>query len=298
MGMETLQPPLQPPPTRSKPDAAPDADWVAIRRDAWSGIESVHAHFEGHAYDPHDHDEMLVGVTQHGVQRFSCGRTVHTSIPGRSILIEPGAVHDGHAPVDGGFTYVMLYLPVPWMAGLMQRLELGKVSSVHHAFRSTLVDDVLLEKAIQAAFFALHYGHDRLERDQCLDRLVLRLSSHLATGNDAARGHPDTKMERARAYIHANFAHDIGLDELATYSGVDRFRFTREFKKAFGQTPHAYLVRLRLRVARQLLVAGKTPAVVAAQAGFSDQSHLGLWFRRAYRLTPAASQKHCTNLKD
>ena len=39
-------------------------------------------------------------------------------------------------------------------------------------------------------------------------------------------------------------------------------------------------------------------ALVAAQLGFSDQSHLGRWFKRAYQLTPAFYQQHCTNLPD
>ena len=95
-------------------------DWVDFRRDEETGIESVNAHFCGHAYDPHDHDELLVGVTQQGLQRFNCHRALHTSTPGRAILIEPGAVHDGHAPDAAGFTYVMLYLPQPWVAEMMQ----------------------------------------------------------------------------------------------------------------------------------------------------------------------------------
>ncbi|CUZ61233.1 AraC-like ligand binding domain [Serratia marcescens] len=86
-------------------------DWLELRRDDETGIESVNAHFQGHAYDPHDHDEMLVGVTQQGLQRFNCHRSLHTSRPGRAMLIEPGAVHDGHAPQAEGFTYAMLYLP-------------------------------------------------------------------------------------------------------------------------------------------------------------------------------------------
>lgn len=78
-------------------------DWIRFQRDQDTGIESVHAHFWGHAYDPHDHDEILVGVTQQGVQQFNCHRSLHTSTPGSAILIEPGAVHDGHATeVSGG----------------------------------------------------------------------------------------------------------------------------------------------------------------------------------------------------
>ncbi|MCZ4061430.1 AraC family transcriptional regulator [Pantoea sp. LMR881] len=271
-------------------------DWIDLHRDNETGIESVHAHFCGHAYDPHDHDEMLVGVTQKGLQRFNCHRTLHTSTPGQVILIEPGAVHDGHAPDPEGFTYTMLYLPQAWLSAMLQRREQGDISVLQAAFRSTLTDDALLNTAIQQAFAAIHYGEGRLARDQSLDRLIDLLSQHislrtLATGDDAFR-----QMCVVRDYLHDNLSQDIGLDEIARYASLDRFRLTRQFQKAFGQSPHAYLVRLRLRAARMLLSQGHNPALVAAQVGFADQSHLGRWFRRAYRMTPAAYQQQCTNV--
>jgi transcriptional regulator, AraC family len=83
---------------------------------------------------------------------------------------------------------------------------------------------------------------------------------------------------------------------LSRLAGIDRFKLTRQFKQAFGQSPHAYLVRLRLRSARVLLAQGIEPVQVAAQVGFADQSHLGRWFQRAYRMTPASYQRQCTNV--
>lgn len=52
--------------------------WLTLKHDTDTGIESVSAHFKGHAYDPHDHDEVLLGVTQQGLQRFHCHRALHT----------------------------------------------------------------------------------------------------------------------------------------------------------------------------------------------------------------------------
>ena len=103
-------------------------------------------------------------------------------------------------------------------------------------------------------------------------------------------------MERVREHMHASLEKDLGLDELAEHAGIDRFRLTRQFKHAYGQSPHAYLVNLRLRSARALLAAGQRPAQVAMQLGFADQSHLGRWFQRAYRMSPAAYQRQCTNV--
>jgi AraC-like DNA-binding protein len=273
-------------------------DWIRIHRDQETGIETVHAHFRGHAYDPHDHDEILVGVTQQGVQQFRCHRSLHTSTPGRAILIEPGAIHDGHAPEGGGFTYAMLYLPQSWVADVMERLGQWEISAIQPAFRSTLTGDVAVIAAIQQAFVAIHYDEGRLARDQSLDRMMGVLSRHLSVETPRNQRDSVAKMERAKGFLHAQMDRDIGLDELASYSGMDRFRLTRQFQRTFGLSPHAYLVRLRLRTARALLANGQGPAQVATKVGFADQSHLGRWFQRAYRLTPAAYQRQCTNVLD
>ncbi|OVZ11668.1 AraC family transcriptional regulator, partial [Pseudomonas aeruginosa] len=101
-----------------------------------------------------------------------------------------------------------------------------------------------------------------------------------------------------RDYLHAHFYQDIGLEELASACGTDRFRLNRAFKAAYGLPPYAYLVQLRLAKARQMLAVGGQPADLASALGFADQSHLGRWFRRAYGMTPAAYRRQCTQLPD
>ncbi|MFP3601968.1 AraC family ligand binding domain-containing protein [Paraburkholderia sp. SIMBA_053] len=273
-------------------------NWLEARRDPETGIESLRAHFSGHAYDPHDHDDMLVGYTEQGVQRFRCRRSLHTSVPGRAILIEPGALHDGHAPEAGGFTYAMLYLPQTWVERATRRLNVPGLQRVDAAFAHTLVDDSGLVDAIRQAFLAIYGNEGRLARDQTLDRLVRRLGGHLGDMPMTDSMAMSATIARVRDFLHDHMDGNVGLDELASIAGIDRFRLTRLFQQAFGTSPHAYLVRLRLRAARRLLAIGRTPAEVAAEVGFADQSHLGRWFRRAYRMTPAAYRRMCTNVPD
>lgn len=274
-------------------------DWVAVRRDAETGIETIRAHFRGHAYDLHDHDELLVGVTEQGVQAFRCRRRLHTSTPGRVILIEPGEAHDGHSPAEDGFTYAMLYLPVPLLTARTDTLNgLIPRAAGSLGFRDTLADDPGLAATILSAFLALHRGEGRLARDLSVDRLAARLAGHLELPEERRPPRPDRAAALARELLHARMAEDVGLDELAAAAGVDRFRLNRAFRAAFGLSPHAYLVRLRLRAARRRLADGEAPALVAAEVGFADQSHLGRWFRRAYGLTPATYRDLCTNVPD
>jgi AraC-like DNA-binding protein len=81
------------------------------------------------------------------------------------------------------------------------------------------------------------------------------------------------------------------LDELAAVAGATPFALLRAFQRAYGLPPHAYLVQLRVRRARELLERGVPPAVAAVSAGFCDQSHLSRHFRRIVGATPGLYQR-------
>jgi AraC-like DNA-binding protein len=274
-------------------------NWIELSQDVDTGIESIRAHFEGHAYDPHWHDSFLVGVTEQGVQQFNCRRVRHRSTPGNVFLLEPGEIHDGQAPTEEGFTYSMLYLDPRWLEREMHALFEDAPSDSQPGFADTLSQDPRLATAISHAFHALHDGDLRIVRQTAVDGLLSSLTRHLDWRKRLAF---DPRLplvaQLARDYLHAHTYEDIGLDDLARVCAVDRFRLSRAFKSAFGLAPHAYLIQLRLAKARQLLARGETPAQVASVLGFADQSHLGRWFRRAYQLTPADYRKRCSNLPD
>ncbi len=273
-----------------------DGNWINLMRDAETGIEALQAHFDGHAYDPHFHDAHMVGVTEQGVQQFRCRGTLHNSTPGRIILIEAGEVHDGHAVDPDGFTYRALYLDVAWLQRSCDRRRMESGQRVTVDFRATLQQDPRLTEAILQAFSVIRGRELRLARDAALDRLIDLLMQVQEETSDPVR--PDPVVRRLRDLLDARMTEDLGLDDLAAETGIDRFRLTRAFQAAYGLAPHAYLVQLRLTAARRYLAKGLSPAEAAAAVGFADQSHLGRWFRRAYRLTPAAYRRICTNVPD
>ena len=92
-------------------------------------------------------------------------------------------------------------------------------------------------------------------------------------------------------FLREHLASRPTLEDAAAAAGVSRFALVRRFRTALGTTPHAYLVLLRVNRAQRLLATGSSPADAALQAGFSDQAHLGLWFRRVLGVTPAAYRR-------
>lgn len=76
------------------------------------------------------------------------------------------------------------------------------------------------------------------------------------------------------------------VSQMAQRTGMSREGFSRQFRRRHGVPPHAFWLLEKLNDARRLLRAGDPIAAVAAETGFSDQSHLGRCFRRAFGVTP------------
>jgi AraC-like DNA-binding protein len=67
---------------------------------------------------------------------------------------------------------------------------------------------------------------------------------------------------------------------------LDRYSLARQFRTAFGTSPHRYLIMRRLEKVKRELCRGGSLVSVAALNGFADQSHMTRHFKRAYGMSP------------
>ena len=58
---------------------------------------------------------------------------------------------------------------------------------------------------------------------------------------------------RAKDLADARYSEPLDVDDLADAAGLSRAHFSREFRRAFGESPHAYLLTRRLERAAALL---------------------------------------------
>jgi AraC family transcriptional regulator len=90
-------------------------------------------------------------------------------------------------------------------------------------------------------------------------------------------------------YLGGNLEQNICLNNLASEVRLSVSHFCRAFKKTFGETPHAYVVRLRLELAQELMLSTNEPlSRIALRCGMADQAHLSKQFRRTFHDTPNA----------
>jgi len=203
---------------------------------------------------------------------------------GRSTPVYPGNVH-----VTGPYDVrAMRSLDGCAFSARLLILGLALVAPGSPTFGELVLDDVDYYADVMSIFDLLRRP---LLPDRCESRLrnaVARLGIHgHRAAAHAARARPRHGVACAREHLRANPTQNITLDELAAAAGLSMFHLVRAFCRAYGLTPHAYQMQLRLARARRLLAEGRSVSYVTYEAGFADQSHLTRRFADFYGLTPA-----------
>lgn len=94
------------------------------------------------------------------------------------------------------------------------------------------------------------------------------------------------RMQRVRNYLAANCHLDLDNDTLARMASYSPWHFIRAFRNAYGETPHAYLIRQRLERARRLLHSSPLAiAEVATASGFENRCAFSRLFRQRFGRT-------------
>jgi AraC-like DNA-binding protein len=98
-------------------------------------------------------------------------------------------------------------------------------------------------------------------------------------------------VARVRDAIEQRYAESLTLTELAEIARLSMYHLIRAFRAEVGLTPHAYLIDVRVRRARELLRADVTPAEAALRVGFADQAHLTRAFKARIGVVPGAYRR-------
>jgi AraC-like DNA-binding protein len=96
------------------------------------------------------------------------------------------------------------------------------------------------------------------------------------------------QIARVRAFIDKNLDRNIHTTDLSAVARRSAAHFARSFKRTVGESPHAYVMRMRLEKACHLMITtSESLSQIALCVGFSDQSHLTKRFKQALGQSPS-----------
>ena len=207
----------------------------------------------------------------------------HTAMAGNVTLI-PADV-EWTATADGTLDNIVVSIPRASFAAAAARADLPSLSIAPQIRGKDNAIQAIVNEMIEESVSATQPGVSWYD-------LTTELLDHLADlysvgVRSRARGilTPD-EMKRINAYLTPRLALHLCIDELADVVAQSASHFPRVFRRSVGLSPYQYVVRLRLRLARDLICAGVPLAEAAFASGFADQSHLSSWVRRIHGTTP------------
>jgi AraC family transcriptional regulator len=97
------------------------------------------------------------------------------------------------------------------------------------------------------------------------------------------------QVRKVREYIDRHISGPVLVADLCALVQRSEAHFSRSFKRTFGESPHSFVVRRRVELAAQYMLATDASlSDIALGCGFTDQAHLCKHFRQAVGHTPAA----------
>jgi AraC-like DNA-binding protein len=262
-------------------------EWVNVWHDAvLIGLEVHHATYITHTFARHAHDYYVIGLIEAGVQSFAYRGGRQVTPAGDVFVIHPGEAHTGEAVSAGGYTYRTLYPPV----ALIQRAysDIAGCEQGVPFFPTPVIHDGEVARCLRDLHLALTSDGAPLEREARFLQVCALLITRYAEIRppEPAVGQERPAVQQVRHYLDEHFAQPVSLAELALLVGLSPYYVHRVFEREVGMPPHAYLESVRIREAQRLLAQGEPIAQVAAELGFSDQSHLTRRFTRLLGITP------------
>ncbi|PDT75518.1 helix-turn-helix domain-containing protein [Bradyrhizobium sp. C9] len=203
---------------------------------------------------PHFHDESQIVLVLSGSRAFRIDGAAITVPAGHAALIPAGMLHAPIATLGAETVCLNAYVPAGSACSSLRIVNVG-------------------------------------DRWRSIEEISPAHISEIA--NDIlSGGAPGSTGQTGRAKLGTALTESPEpIREIAASFGRSREGFSRMVRRELGVAPHAFRQLTRLNAARQLLRAGQPIAAVAADAGFSDQSHLTRLFRRTFGTTPGVYRR-------
>lgn len=111
--------------------------------------------------------------------------------------------------------------------------------------------------------------------------------------NGSSLSHYYQQLQPVINWMEQHLADNIGLQEIAEQTNISIHAMQELFQQAFQMSPYSYLIQLRIREAKKIIMQHPELALreVAGRTGFNDVSHFVATFRKKEGITPGQYRK-------
>lgn len=237
----------------------------------------------------HFHEYYVIGFVEEGQRRLLCKNKDYTINPQDLVILNP---FDSHTCMQ------INNEALDWRCINIKKEVIQKVTEEIYgekylpSFSKTVLSDteiLILLKELHT-MIVLGTGNSKTRKEKFY-KIIKKLYDEYNGQILEEEVIPAEEIKYLCRYMKNNYRQKLTLDELSEITGQNKFTLLRNFNKVHGLTPYQYLETIRIEKARTYLEEGYTPAEVALNTGFSDQSHFTRFFKSFIGFTPKQYQK-------
>ncbi|AWB43771.1 AraC family transcriptional regulator [Paenibacillus sp. CAA11] len=221
--------------------------------------------------------------TVKGEGKFTFSGEEYTLGQGTGILLMPFTAHSYYST---GEEWSTLYVTFGGAAvdSILHALEIA-ASTVYTESQDFPFSELIwrmLDKIGKGAEFS------RLDASAELYQFLIMLKKYGKTKNQQSLSQYYDRIRPVVEWLENMYAENIGLQEMSRQAGMSAQHLSHLFRETFNMSPYAFLIQLRIREAKRLLVANSALPLkeVASRVGFHDVSHFVATFKRIEQITP------------
>jgi AraC family transcriptional regulator len=241
---------------------------------AFSLVESWHPAQE--TLTRHVHTRPYFSMLICGSYRETCGSMAWDCVPGQVIFHGAGEAHSDQFFDQGGELLNLEILPEFEQRLLGEGIRIDQRTSVNHPYALEL---------------AVKLRHELRSRDAlsgvAIEGLAMELAACVLRGRSHREGRRENWLLQVEATLRERFHKPPSLSELAEMVQVHPVHVARTFRKRLQCSVGDYVRMLRVEAAcKQLCHTDRPLAEIAAETGFTDQSHLSRTVKRYVGMSP------------
>lgn len=243
----------------------------------------------GHSFGPDVRFNYLIHYIISGKGAFETDNLCYPLCQGQGFLIEPGISTFYQADKKEPWSYLWISFNGTLAARILKDLRIDREHPVFSCENGKRMEQIL-----DRLFAAPDSGSSLYQHSQLLAFLhVLADRPDARQSMDGSKNRSNYHIDRALAFIRANYSSHLKVSDIAHYLGISRIYLFSLFEKHLGQSPQEYLSGFRLGCARELLTT-TTCSVneIALLCGYKNPGVFAGAFKRKYQMPPSLYQKY------
>ncbi|PWW05086.1 AraC-like DNA-binding protein [Paenibacillus cellulosilyticus] len=223
--------------------------------------------------------------TLEGEGSFEMAQERFSLTAGKGVLLTPFTPHS-YYPVSDRWSTVYITFGGTAAGAILDALDMNtsaKYTEVSEQLSFSNVIGEMLLKADQDVEFS------GLESSTELYHFLMLLRKYSMRGDQPSLSQYYEKLRPVVQWMENNCSANVGLPEIVDQAHMSVSYLNELFRDAFGMSPYSYLIQLRIRKAKKIMVTNPGMALkeVSILAGFNDVSHFVATFRKKEGMTPA-----------